>query len=258
MNPKDGAADTNAARFRSTDWSVVLIAARDQTPTGQAALAELYRSYWYPLYAHVRRRGHGPQDSQDLTQGFFLHLLERRGLAYVDPDKGRFRSFLLTSLQNYLSTAQRRERTIKRGGFCTFISLDAEAVESRYQLEPVDDSGLSAQRLFDARWALTLLNRAMAGVQAHYVARGKGKIFETLKGFLPSGGKEKHSCYHEAAVSLGVSEAAVNTLVHRLRRQYSVALRREVAGTVTEPTAIDEEIHLLCEALIAAEGYLAQ
>ena len=258
MKPKDGAVDTDSARFRPTDWGVVLIAAQDQTPTGQAALAELYRSYWYPLYAHVRRRGHGPQDSQDLTQGFFLHLLERGALAYADPDKGRFRSFLLASLQNYLATAQRRERTIKRGGLCTFISLDAEAVENRYQLEPVDDSGLSASQLFDARWALTLLNRAMAGVQAQYVARGKGKIFETLKDFLPSEGKEKRSCYHEAAVTLGVSETAASMLVHRLRRQYSAALRREVARTVAEPTAIDEEIHLLCEALIAAEGYLAQ
>ena len=186
MNPKNDAVDADAARFRSTHWSVVLTAAQDQTPAGQAALAELYRSYWYPLYAHVRRRGHSPQDSQDLTQGFFLHLLEHRGLAQVDPHKGRFRSFLLASLQNFLSTAQRQERTIKRGGLCTFISLDAQAVESRYQLEPVDDSALTAQQMFDARWALTLLNEAMTSVQAQYVARGKGKIFETLKGFLPT------------------------------------------------------------------------
>ena len=116
MNPKDDAVDADAARFRSTHWSVVLTAAQDQTPAGQAALAELYRNYWYPLYAHVRRRGYSPQDAQDLTQGFFLHLLERRGLTQVDPDKGRFRSFLLASLQNFVLTAQRREHTIKRGG----------------------------------------------------------------------------------------------------------------------------------------------
>lgn len=258
MNPKDSAAEADAARFRSTQWSVVLTAAQDLTPAGQAALAELYQSYWYPLYAHVRRRGYSPQDSQDLTQGFFLHLLEGRGLAHVEPDKGRFRSFLLASLQNFLSTAQRRERTIKRGGLCTFISLDAEAGESRYQLEPVDDSGLTAEQIFDARWALTLLNRAMASVQVQYVARGKGKIFDTLKGFLPSGSTKELSCYHGAAETLGISEAAVNTLIHRLRQQYSLALRREVARTITEPTAIDEEIHLLCEALVAAEGHLAQ
>jgi len=259
VNPKDASIDAEgAARFRSTHWSVVLTAAQDQTPAGQAALAHLYRTYWYPLYSHVRRRGYRPQDAQDLTQGFFLHLLEHRGLTHVDPHKGRFRSFLLASLQNFLSVAQHRERRIKRGGLCKFISLDAETVESRYQLEPVDDLGLTAEQIFDARWALTLLNKAMTSVQAQYGARGKGKIFETLKGFLPRGSTEELGSYHEAAVTLGVSEAAVNTLIHRLRQQYSVALRREVARTVSEPAAIDDEIHLLCEALVAAEGHLAQ
>lgn len=258
MHPKDGAVDAEAASFRSTHWSVVLTAAQDQTPAGQAALAELYRSYWYPLYAHVRRQGYSPQDSQDLTQSFFLHLLERRGLTQVDPVKGRFRSFLLASLQNFLITVQRRERTIKRGGLCTFISLEAEAVECRYQLEPADDLALTAEQIFDARWALSLLNEATKSVQALYVARGKEKTFDTLKSFLTSGSTKEFSSYHDAAATLGVSEAAVNTLIHRLRRQYSVALRREVARTVSEPAAIDDEIHLLFEALVAAEGYLAQ
>ena len=138
MNPKDGSVDTDASSFSSTHWSVILSAAQDQTLAGQAALAELCRTYWYPLYAHVRRRGYSPQDAQDLTQGFFLHLLEHRGLTKVDPHKGRFRSFLLASLQNFLSVARHREQAIKRGGFCTFISLNAESVESLYQLEPVD------------------------------------------------------------------------------------------------------------------------
>ena len=258
MNPKDDAVDADAARFRSTHWSVVLTAAQDQTPAGQAALAELYRNYWYPLYAHVRRRGYSPQDAQDLTQGFFLHLLERRGLTQVDPDKGRFRSFLLASLQNFVLTAQRREHTIKRGGLCTFISLDADAIECRYQLEPADDSALTAEQIFDARWALSLLNEAMRSVQALYTARGQGETFDTLKGFLASGSTSEFSSYKEAAATLGVSEAAVNTLIHRLRQQYSVALRREVARTVMEPAAIDEEIHLLYEALVAAEGYFAR
>jgi DNA-directed RNA polymerase specialized sigma24 family protein len=160
VNPKDGAVDADAASFRSTQWSVVLTAAQDQTPAGQAALAELYRSYWYPLYAHVHRQGYSPQDPQDLTKSFFLHLVERRGLTQVDPVKGRFRSFLPASLQNFLITAQRRERTIKRGGLCTFISLDAEAVECRYQLEPADDLALTAEQIFDARWALSLLNES--------------------------------------------------------------------------------------------------
>jgi RNA polymerase sigma-70 factor (ECF subfamily) len=258
VNPKHGSVDADAARFRSTHWSVVLTAARDQTSAGQAALADLYRAYWYPLYSHVRRRGHNPHEAQDLTQGFFLHLLERRGLTQVDPHKGRFRSFLLASLQNFLSVSWHRERRIKRGGLCEFISLDAETVESRYQLEPADDAALTAEQIFDARWALTLLNEAMRSLQAQYVARGKRRIFETLKGFLPTGGSEGVSSYQEAATTLGVSEAAVNTLVHRLRRQYSIAVRREVARTVSEPAAIDGEIHLLYEALVAAEGHLAQ
>lgn len=258
VNPKNGPMDADVARFRSTHWSIILTAAQDQTPAGQAALAELYRSYWYPLYAHVRRRGYNPEDAQDLTQSFFLHLLERRALARVAPEKGRFRSFLLASLQKFLSTAQRRERTIKRGGLCTFTSLDARAVENRYQLEPADDSALTAEQMFDARWALTLLNKAMASVQAQYAARGKEKIFETLKGFLPAGSRAEPGCCQEAAATLGVSEASLNTLIHRLRQQYSVALRREVASTVSELASIEEEIHLLCDALVAAEGHLAE
>jgi DNA-directed RNA polymerase specialized sigma24 family protein len=258
VNPKEGTVDdADAARFRSTQWSVVLTAAQDHTPAGQAALAELYRIYWYPLYSHVRRRGYTPEDSQDLTQSFFVHLLEHRGLMRIDPHKGRFRSFLLASLQNFLSTAKRREHTIKRGGLCAFISLEAAAVESRYQLEPVDDLALTAEQIFDARWALTLLNEATTSVEAQYTARGKGKTFEILKGFLP-GASAGLTSYEVAAATLGISDAAVNTLIHRLRKQYSIALRREVARTVSEPAAIDDEIHLLFEALVAAEGYLAQ
>jgi RNA polymerase sigma factor (sigma-70 family) len=257
VNRKDRATEADAARFRSTHWSLVLTAAQDHTPAGRAALAELCRIYWYPLYSHVRRRGHSPEDAQDLTQSFFLHLLEHRALMQVDPHKGRFRSFLLASLQNFLSTERRRDRAIKRGGLCAFISLDAAAGESRYQLEPVDDLALTAEQIFDARWALALLNEAMTSVEAQYVARGKGKIFELLKGFLP-GESGAPTSYQEAAATLGISEATVNTLIHRLRKQYSVALRREVARTVSEPAAIDDEIHLLFEALVAAEGYLAQ
>jgi RNA polymerase sigma-70 factor (ECF subfamily) len=257
MIPQNGTVDGEAARFRSTHWSIVFGAAQDHTPAGQAALAELYRIYWYPLYSNVRRRGYSPEDSQDLTQSFFLHLLEHRGLSQIDPQKGRFRSFLLASLQNFLLTAHRREHTIKRGGLCAFISLDAEEVESRYQLEPTDDLALTAEQIFDARWALSLLNEAMKSVQAEHSARGKGKIFEVLKGFLPGVSAELPS-YEEAAATLGIRETAINTLIHRLRKRYSIALRREVARTVSEPGAIDDEIHLLFEALVAAEGYLAQ
>jgi RNA polymerase sigma-70 factor (ECF subfamily) len=258
VKPKDGWVQADAARFRSTHWSIVLTAAQDQTPAGQAALAELYRTYWYPLYSYVRRRGYSPQDSQDLTQGFFLHLLEHRGLTQVDQHKGKFRSFLLASLQNFFSVAQHREHTIKRGGRWTFISLDAETAESRYRLEPVDDLALTAEQIFDARWALALLNETLTSVQAQYAAHGKEKTFETLKGFIARGSTPELSSYQAAAAALGISEAAVTTLIYRLRQQYSLALRREVARTVPDPSTIDEELHFLCEALVAAEGYLAQ
>jgi DNA-directed RNA polymerase specialized sigma24 family protein len=203
----------------------------------------------------VRRCGYNPDDTDDLIQSFFLHLLEHRCLAQVDPGKGRFRSFLLASLQNFLRTEQRRERTVKRGGLCTFVSLDAQAAERRYLFEPADDRALTMEQLFDARWAVTLLNRAMANVRAQYVARGKQRIFETLKEFLPSGGSGDAATYPEAAASLGISEASVNTLIHRLRQHYALALRREVASTLSDPTAIDEEIHWLCDALAAAKLY---
>jgi DNA-directed RNA polymerase specialized sigma24 family protein len=197
VSPKNGAVGADAARFRSTHWTVVLTAAQDQTPAGQEALAELYRTYWFPLYSHIRRRGYSPQDAQDLTQGFFLHLLEHRGLAQVDPHKGRFRSFSLASLQNFLSVAQHRERRLKRGGLFKFISIDAETIENRYRPEPVDDLALSAEQIFDARWALTLLSEAMRNVRRQYVARGKGKVFDTLRGFLPRGSSEEPSSYQE-------------------------------------------------------------
>ncbi len=203
----------------------------------------------------MRRCGYNPDDTDDLIQSFFLHLLEHRCLAQVDPGKGRFRSFLLASLQNFLRTEQRRERTVKRGGLCTFVSLDAQAPERRYLFEPADDRALTVEQLFDARWAVTLLNRAMANVRAQYVARGKQRIFETLKEFLPSGGSGDAATYPEAAASLGISEASVNTLIHRLRQHYALALRREVASTLSDPTAIDEEIHWLCDALAAAKLY---
>jgi len=147
-------------RFRTTRWTVVMISAQSQAREGRAAFAELYQLYRYPLYAFARRGGHSPEDAQDLTQGFFLHLLEHRALTHVDRLKGKFRSFLLASFQNYLSVEARRDRRLKRGGDYEFVSLDLESAESRYRLEPVDY--LTAETIFDARWAMTLVDRAWA------------------------------------------------------------------------------------------------
>jgi RNA polymerase sigma factor (sigma-70 family) len=240
------------ARFRTTRWTVVLISAQSQTREGRAAFAELYQLYWYPLYTFARRGGHSPEDAQDLTQGFFLHLLEHRALTHVDRLKGKFRSFLLASFQNYLSVDARRGRRVKRGGNCEFVPLDLESAESRYRLEPVDY--LTAETIFDARCAMTLLDQAMILLRDEYAAHGKASTFETLMGFL--GSSDSTLSYEEAANVLGVGVGAVRTLIHRLRKQYTRLLREEVARTVSEPVEVQEEIHALCDALVAAEGRL--
>ncbi len=244
----------NEAGFRSTRWSMVLLSARSKTPGSQAALAALCALYWYPLYAFVRRRGYNPEDAQDLTQGFFLHLLGHKVLSQVDPLKGKFRSFLLASIQNYLSKETDRARCLKRGGKAELVPLDADNVEDRYRLEPTDF--LTAEKIFDARWALTLLDEAMSLLSAEYAAEGNMAILEALKPFLQPIDSATLPSYGQAGDQLGVSVGAVKMLIHRLRKRYTALLRAEVARTVSDPGEIDEEIHALCDALIASEGRL--
>jgi RNA polymerase sigma factor (sigma-70 family) len=240
--------------FRTTHWSVVLLSAQSQAPGAQAALAELYKLYWYPLYGYVRRRGYRPEEAQDLTQGFFLHLLEHRALSQVSPSKGKFRSFLLACLKNHLANEAGRARRLKRGGEIDFVPLDAAAGEQRYRFEPVDH--LTPETLFDAQWARTLLREVTSRLSQEYAYEGKASTFETLKPFLdPINGPGSRS-YEQAAYTLHVSVGAVKTLIHRLRKQYSLRLREEVARTVTNPEEVDEEIRGLCEALLVAEGRL--
>jgi RNA polymerase sigma factor (sigma-70 family) len=229
-------------------------AAQSQVQGGPAALAELCRIYWYPIYVFARRRGYSPEDAQDLTQGFFLHLLEHRALTTVDRLKGKFRSFLLASFHNYLSVEAHRARCLKRGGNREFVSLDLEDAENRYQLEPVEH--LTAEKIFDARWALILLDRAMTLLREEYVAQGKTPLFESLKVFLGSAG-ESSPPYEEVAKALGVGLPAVKTLIHRLRKRYSSLLREEIGRTVSDPAEIEGEVHALCEALVASGGRLA-
>src|SRR5690348_9356549 len=182
MRASDSSMGGEAAQFRTTRWTLVLASARNQSQAGQTALAELCRLYWYPLYAFARRRGHSPADAQDLTQGFFLHLLEHQALGQVDRLKGKFRSFLLACFQNYLSVEAARAHRLKRGGQCQWVYLDAEGAENRYRLEPADP--LSAETIFAARWALTLLEHAQAVLGRQYALRDKGAVFEALKGFI--------------------------------------------------------------------------
>ena len=243
------------SRFRTTRWSVVLLSAQSQVPGSKAALAELCKLYWFPLYAFVRRRGYYPADAQDLAQGFFLHLLEHKSLAEVDPRKGKFRSFLLASFQNYISNQAQRAHSLKRGAEYEFVSLDWETAETRYRLEPADY--LTAEIIFDARWAMTLLEHVMTQVERSYAAEGKSSTFEALKMFLRLGDSRPLPTYEEMSQKLNIGVASVKTLVHRLRKRYSTILREEVARTVSDPAEVDAEIHSLCDALIAAEGRLS-
>jgi len=254
LKPDHDSPAGERGQFRTTRWSAVLLSAQSQAPGSQKALAELCRIYWYPIYAFVRRRGSSPEDAQDLTQGFFQHLLSHKALRQVSPVKGKFRSFLVASLQNYLSDEVDSARCLKRGGNLEFVPLDTQSADDLYRLAPLDF--LTAEKIFDARWAMTLLNEAMGRLCEEYSGQGKSSTFETLKPFLDPINSEAAICYERVANALQVSLGSVKTLIHRLRKRYASLLREEVARTVCDPGEIDEEIHSLCEALIAAEGRL--
>jgi RNA polymerase sigma-70 factor (ECF subfamily) len=214
----------------------------------------LCRLYWYPLYIFARRRGHSPDDAQDLTQIFFLHLLEYRALTGVDRLKGKFRSFSLASFQNHLSDAVDRARCLKRGGDKEFVQLDAQDAEERYRLEPVEF--LTAEKIFYVRWAMTVLGEARRRLGQEYATAGKTSTFEALKVFLDSNNSIAPPSYDEVAIQLELSIGGVKTLIHQLRRRYTALLREEVGRTVSDRAEIDEEIHALCDALVASEGRL--
>src|SRR5215472_16246308 len=249
-----GDSSVGGGQFHTTRWTLVMASAQEQSRTSQAALATLCQVYWYPLYAFARRRGHSPHDAQDLTQGFFLHLLEHRALSGVDRLKGKFRSFLLACFQNYLSVETHRAHRLKRGGQYQFVSLDLETAEDRYRYEPADH--LTAEKIFEARWALTLLDRAMMVLREEYVGGGKGLVFNTLKGYVGIGGNTSEASYEEAAKALGIGVGTVKTFIHRLRKRYFAVVREEVGRTVSDPAEIEGEVRALCDALIAAEGRL--
>ena len=231
-----------------------MLSAQSQVPGFEAALGELCRIYWYPLYAYVRRRGHAPEEAQDLTQGFFLHLLEHKTLARADPLKGKFRSFLLGSLQNYLSMETDRARCLKRGGKVEFVPLDVQDAEDRYRFEPVDE--LTPEKVFAARWAMALLGEVMNRLRQEYATDHKIVTFETLKAFLDVGNSKDPPSYEEAAAALQIGVGAVKSVIHRLRKQYTALVREEIGRTVSDPADLGAEIHELCEALLLAEGWI--
>jgi RNA polymerase sigma factor (sigma-70 family) len=232
----------------------VLLSAQSQAPGSKEAFANLCKLYWYPLYAFVRHRGHSPEDAEDLVQGFFLHLVEHKTLSRIDRSKGKFRSFLLASVQKYLSDEADRARCLKRGGKAEFVHLDLEGAEDRYGLEPVD--ALTPEKIFDARWAMALISEALNRLNREYVAQGKATTFQTLKAFLDPVNTKNLPSYEELAGQMEVSVGALKTLIHRLRKQYTALVREEISRTVSDPFDVDEEIHQLCEALIAAQGWI--
>src|ERR1700724_1837605 len=254
MKPESDSTGATGAQVHSTLWTLIMISAQSHAEGGKAALAELCRIYWYPLYSFARPRGYSPHDAQDLTQGFFLHLLERRALKRADPLKGKFRSFLLASFRNFLADEADRVRSIKRGGKHEFVFLDAEDAENRYQLEPSDH--LTAEKIFDARWAMTLLTRAVERLREQFAACGETLRFEALSAFVGVAVGKAPPSYEEVAKSLGISIGAARTSIHRFRKQYAAFLRQEIGRTVSDPAEIDEEIHALCDALVVTEGRL--
>ncbi len=232
-----------AREFHTTRWSLVLAAQQggDATQMHQA-MSALCRDYWYPLYAFVRRRGHAPHDAQDLTQAFFASLLEANATA-ADPARGKFRSYLLGALKHFLANDWHRAQTQKRGGGQQFVAWDALDAEARYAIEPADQT--DADVLFDKRWAMELLARAMDKLRAEFVAKQDETTFEALKGTL-SGAE---SSREELAKKLGMSEGALKVAVHRLRQQYREVLRAEIAETVDSPAEVNDEMRHLVNVL---------
>jgi RNA polymerase sigma-70 factor (ECF subfamily) len=232
-------------RFRTTRWSVVLAARDGPSPEARQALRDLCEAYWYPLYAFIRRQGHPAEEARDLTQEFFLRLLEKDFLALVDQSRGKFRSFLMAACKHFLANERDRARAQKRGGGREVLSLDAQAGESRYIAEPTHD--LTAERLFERRWALLLLHRVLERLRDEWRRAGKGEQFETLKAFLT--GEKPAGQYAEAAAALGATPGAVRVAAHRLRRRYRELLREEIARTVNDPGEVEAEIRDLIAAL---------
>lgn len=240
MQATKSAAST-AGLFPTTHWSVVLSAGRHELPQAAAALEQLCRTYWYPLYAFVRRRGFRPEDAQDLTQAFFAHLLGKDFLNRVRPEKGRFRSFLLASLKHFLADEWDKDHAARRGGGQVVLRLDDHEAEARYRVEPTDP--LDPETFYEHRWALTLLECVLDRLQAEFAAAGKLESFQQLQPFLL--GEKAGTTYADMAARLGSTEGGVTMMVHRMRQRYRALFREEIAHTVASPEETDEEMRHL-------------
>jgi RNA polymerase sigma-70 factor (ECF subfamily) len=231
--------------FDTTRWSVIAAARGADPEAARAALSTLCEAYWYPLYAYIRRWGADADAARDLTQAFLASLLERRDIEHVRPERGRFRTFLLASVKHFLLNEAVRARAVKRGGGVAVLPLAFDEAEGRYQFEPIDET--TPETLYERRWALTVLERVLATVQAKWQRSGRGAEFEILKtsllGERPPGG------YAAAARQLGTTEGAVKVAVHRLRKAFRAELKAAIAETVSDPADVDEELKYLERAL---------
>lgn len=235
-----------SGNFATTQWSVVLRAGGKNDPSSAAALADLCRAYWYPLYAYARRRTGNVHTAQDLTQDFFASIVERNTVALAVPERGKFRAFLLTSLRNFLANAHERNGAQKRGGRHAPLSFDFDAGESRWSLEPTCDE--TPERVFERDWALALLDAVLQRLRAEFVAAGKERQWELLQPTL-TGGRSEGFSYADLADRLSVSEDAARQAALRLRRRYRELLREEVSRTLADDADVEEEIRGLFAAL---------
>jgi DNA-directed RNA polymerase specialized sigma24 family protein len=233
--------------FATTHWSVVLAAGQEDTPQSASALEQLCRTYWYPLYAYVRRQGYDVADAQDLTQGFFVHILSRGFLKRATPAKGKFRSFVLGALRYFLADEWAKLQAQKRGGGLTPVFLDAQTAEARYRLEPVDL--MDAEKLFERRWATTLLDRVLERLEEEFAKAGRKLVYDQLRGVLL--GEKGSATYAEIAAASQRTEGAVKVAVCRLRERYRELFREEVAQTVAEPSEVNDEVRHLFAVLTA-------
>lgn len=233
------------ARFRTTRWSLVHAAGDAHQGDSHEALAELCQSYWFPVYAYIRRRLGNAVDAQDLTQEFFATLLAKNYLGDARQDRGRFRTFLLTAAQRFLSKEWAKSNTLKRGGGRRILQLDLSAGESLYITEPVDNE--TPEQAFDRRWTLNLLENVHQRLRDEYMANGKQQVYDTLKPYLI--GDRAAASYEQASTLLGTTVGAVKTSVYRMRCRYRELLRGEIAETVADPAEIDDEVKQLFSSL---------
>ncbi|MBI2947188.1 MAG: sigma-70 family RNA polymerase sigma factor [Verrucomicrobia bacterium] len=229
------------AQFATTHWTVVLAAVERSSPQASDALGKLCQTYWYPLYAFVRRQGYTADDAQDLTQEFFCRLFEKNYLADVRREKGKFRTFLLAAMKHFLANERVRSRRIKRGGGRTLLSLEDGQAEQRYLLDPEND--LSPEKLYEQRWATTIMEQALTRLREKCERTGKSTQFQLLKNFLTT--EPNDGDYAAIATRLKISPGAVGVAVHRLRHRYGELIRAEIAQTVAQPADIDDELRYL-------------